>query len=135
MYQKILVALALDQGYAEKAMQLAQLLKAEGGKIIALHVVDQAPGHAKYFMSDLVDDKKIQEWVEQKMAERIAGEPDVEPVMLKGHPGREIVAYAEKIGADCIITGSHKPGLTDYLIGSTSARVVRHAPCSVHVLR
>ena len=37
--------------------------------------------------------------------------------------------------ADCIVIGSHKPGLIDYLLGSTAARVVRHAPCAVHVLR
>jgi len=36
---------------------------------------------------------------------------------------------------DLIIVGSHKPGLQDYLLGSTAARVVRHAMCSVLVGR
>jgi len=59
----------------------------------------------------------------------------VEPVTLVGHAGRTIVDYATETGIDCIVIGSHKPGLNDYFLGSTSARVVRHAPCAVHVLR
>ncbi len=45
--------------------------------------------------------------------------------------GVSAVAHA----VDCIVIGSHKPGLSDYLLGSTAARVVRHAPCAVHVYR
>ena len=56
-------------------------------------------------------------------------------MIIKGHSGRSIVDVAKDIHADCIVIGSHKPGLIDYLLGSTAARVVRHAPCAVHVLR
>jgi nucleotide-binding universal stress UspA family protein len=55
--------------------------------------------------------------------------------MLKGHIGRTIADYAAEAAVDCIVIGSHRPGLTDYFLGSTAARVVRHAPCAVHVLR
>lgn len=60
---------------------------------------------------------------------------DADIVVLTGHPGRTITDYAEKIGADCIIVGSHKPEMKDFFLGSTAARVMRYAPCSVHVLR
>jgi len=30
---------------------------------------------------------------------------------------------------------AQKEGLSDYLLGSTAARVVRHAPCAMHVFR
>ncbi len=53
----------------------------------------------------------------------------------KGSPGTVILDEAEKIGADAIILGSHRPNFGDYLIGSTAARVVRHAQCSVIVDR
>lgn len=52
-----------------------------------------------------------------------------------GTPGPTILASADECGADLIIVGSHKPGLQDYFLGSTAARVVRHAQCSVLVLR
>jgi nucleotide-binding universal stress UspA family protein len=48
---------------------------------------------------------------------------------------QEILAHAEKIGAELIVIGSHKPNVADYLLGSTAARVVRHARCSVYVVR
>ena len=45
----------------------------------------------------------------------------------------ELVRRSDDI--ECIVMGSHKPGFSDYLLGSTAARVVRHAPCAVHVYR
>ena len=47
----------------------------------------------------------------------------------------QILEWAESNKVDCIIINSHKPGLQDYFLGSTAARVVRHAQCSVHVIR
>ncbi|MBT8474881.1 MAG: universal stress protein, partial [Alphaproteobacteria bacterium] len=46
-----------------------------------------------------------------------------------------ITEYADSHGCDCIIIMSHQPGLQDYFLGSTAARVVRHAHCAVHVMR
>jgi nucleotide-binding universal stress UspA family protein len=48
---------------------------------------------------------------------------------------REILAYADKTGADLIIVASHKPNVGDYLLGTTASRIVRHAPCSALVVR
>ena len=46
-----------------------------------------------------------------------------------------IIDFATSSGIDCIVIGSHRPGLSDYFLGSTASRVVRHAPCAVHVFR
>lgn len=48
---------------------------------------------------------------------------------------REVLRVAKEAGSDLIVVGSHAPGLQDYLIGSNAVRIVRHAPCSVHVVR
>jgi nucleotide-binding universal stress UspA family protein len=48
---------------------------------------------------------------------------------------QEILKASREIQADLILIESHKPGVTDYLIGTVAARVVRHASCSVFVLR
>ena len=55
--------------------------------------------------------------------------------MRSGHAYNTILDEAEKSGADLIIIASHRPGLQDYLLGSTAAKVVRHANCSVLVVR
>ena len=60
---------------------------------------------------------------------------DVTPVVVDGHSARTILDYAEEHGVDCIVMASHRPDITDYFLGSTAARVVRHAACAVHVLR
>ncbi len=48
---------------------------------------------------------------------------------------QKILAHANKIGADLIVVASHKPYVGDYLLGTTAARIVRHASCSALVVR
>ena len=47
----------------------------------------------------------------------------------------EILAEAESWGADLIVIGSHRPAMSTYLLGSNAKTVVRHAKCSVLVVR
>ncbi|WP_297770695.1 universal stress protein [uncultured Roseovarius sp.] len=134
MYRKIIVALALDHGISQTALQIARALRADRGEIIALHAYEPVQGSVRAYLDEEVVESAYKR-AQALLAERVAGEPDITPVMLQGHSGRAITDHAAKIGADCIIVGSHKPGLTDFLLGSTAARIVRHAPCAVHVLR
>lgn len=48
---------------------------------------------------------------------------------------RGILAAAERFEADLIILSSHRPEMKDYLLGANASRVVRHAQCSVFVVR
>jgi|SoiMethySBSTD1v2_1073268.scaffolds.fasta_scaffold3790474_1 nucleotide-binding universal stress UspA family protein len=53
-----------------------------------------------------------------------------------GHPADAIVAAAEQDDYDLVIVGSRGlGGVTRFLTGSVSSRVVTHAPCSVLVVR
>ena len=47
----------------------------------------------------------------------------------------EILHAAKRIDADLIVMAAHRPGQADYLLGPNAARVVRHAECSVLVVR
>lgn len=134
MYKKILIALALNQGHAPRAFEVARKLKSEGGKLIAVHVIENLPASAKMYISD-DHEEKMEQTAKQGIINRIGEQKDVEAVVLRGHPGRTVTDYAKKIGADLIIAGSHEPGLTDIFIGSTAARIMHHASCSVHILR
>ncbi len=134
MYKKILVAMALDHGIGVRALDTARKLLDDDGEIIALHVLEQLPGYAHQHVSK--DQDEINRTNALKaVEERIGDAKDAKPVILFGHSGQTITEYAEKIGADCVIVGSHKPNLTDFFLGSTAARIARHAPCSVHVIR
>jgi len=46
-----------------------------------------------------------------------------------------ILDTAKQVKADLIIIGSHRPTMGDFLLGPNAARVVRHAECSVLVVR
>lgn len=134
MYDKIIIGLSLEHGFSENALNVARSLINENGKIIAVHVSEPLNKTAQLYLSD-EDVAKASRSVKEAFASRLENHDDIESVILSGHAGRDLPEYAEKIGADCIIVGSHKPGLEDFLLGSTSARVVRHAKCAVHVLR
>jgi nucleotide-binding universal stress UspA family protein len=52
-----------------------------------------------------------------------------------GRPAQVICEVADAIGADLIVIGSHGFDTLDRLLGTTAARVVNHAHCSVLVVR
>jgi len=134
MYNKILVPLALDHGLAPQTLGVARALLNAGGQIVALHVYEAPQGSVSAYLDEDTVKSGFQS-AQARLAERLTGLDDVEAVMLKGHTARSIIDYAAENAFDCIVIGSHKPDLRDYLLGSTAGRVVRHAPCAVHVQR
>jgi len=68
-------------------------------------------------------------------AEQIAGRP-VRSAVLSGEPAREIVRYARDKGVDLVVLATHgRTGLRRVVLGSVAEHVVRHAPCTVLVVR
>lgn len=134
MYDHIIVPMALDHGFGDTALALSAKLLNPGGKITALHVHEAPSGTVNAYLDEEIV-RQAYTANEAKLTERVSGLSGVTGVIVKGHSGRTIIDYANETHADCIVMGSHKPGLIDYLLGSTAARVVRHANCAVHVLR
>jgi nucleotide-binding universal stress UspA family protein len=63
-------------------------------------------------------------------------ELEVETTMRRGDPRKEVIEEAEAWHADLIVLGSHgRTGVKRLLMGSVSEGVMRHAPCSVEVVR
>ncbi len=52
-----------------------------------------------------------------------------------GVPWVSICEWAARDGVDLIVVGSHGYSGLDHIIGTTAAKVVNHAPCSVLVVR
>jgi nucleotide-binding universal stress UspA family protein len=59
----------------------------------------------------------------------------VRHVIATGRAYEEVLNLAKKTGASLIVVGAHKADISDYLLGPNAARIVRHATCSVHVVR
>ncbi|WP_299851475.1 universal stress protein [uncultured Roseovarius sp.] len=135
MYGNILVALSLEHGISAHALSTARALSSEGGKITATHIHEPPNKQIMYYMEEGVAEKSYRR-AKERLAERLKDETDVSSVLLESQSaGRAITEYANKNGIDCIVLASHKPGMREFFLGSTAALIVRHAHCSVHVLR
>lgn len=135
MYKNILVPITFDETRDSKtALEIAHAISEDGAKITALHVVEEIPSYVAQYLPEGQMAHNVQD-IETTLAEKIKDEVGVDVVVIEGHAGHTIVDYAAKNGVDCIVVASHRPGFQDYFLGSTAARVVRHAPCSVHVVR
>ncbi|MCG7522523.1 universal stress protein [Ruegeria sp. Ofav3-42] len=60
---------------------------------------------------------------------------DIRHIVRSGSVYSEILQTAEDIAANLIVVMSHIPDLGDYLLGPNAAKIVRHAKCSVLVVR
>ncbi|MBN2907894.1 MAG: universal stress protein [Rhodobacteraceae bacterium] len=135
MYKNILVPVAVDHGPdLGEALAIARALRAEGGQITALTVAEAIPPYVAQYMPE-GQEAATRKAIHGDLVAALQDAPDVEVRVVTGHAGITIVEYAQRHGVDCIVIQSHRPGLQDYFLGSTAARVVRHAPCAVHVLR
>ena len=57
---------------------------------------------------------------------------DVTTAMTSGVPAHAICAYAQRVGADLIVMGTHgRTGVSRAVLGSVAEAVVRHARCAV----
>ena len=136
MYKNIVVAVDLSHGEAGKALvEKAIALVDAGGVIRMLHVLEDVPSYiAAELPRDLNDRRQAEAKVELGVLAADAG-ATVETEIRTGAAASQILQCAEDTGADLIMIASHRPGLSDYFIGSTAARVVRHAQCSVLISR
>ena len=134
MYKTILVPIDLshpEQG--SKTLGIARLIGGERSRVVALYVAADVPGFVAVELP--------KGWLEKSLAKSraelgvLADKAAAETQIQTGHPSTKILECAEEIGADLIIIASHRPKLQDYFLGSTAARVVRHAQCAVLVDR
>ncbi|MBY6154217.1 universal stress protein [Vannielia litorea] len=135
MYSNILVPIAFEEGRdSSGALDIAEALLAPGGSITALHVIEEVPSYASTYVDEALMTEARKSVVEA-LAVKLGSHSTVTPKVVTGHSGRTILEEAESMDADLIVIASHRPGLQDYFLGSTAARVVRHAKCCVHVIR
>lgn len=136
MYRNVLVPVAFHGGSDDGAAALAaaRSLCAAGGRITLLHVLEEVPRHIANYLPDHYrqDQRRAAEAGLARLAQPV---PGAVTAIVEGPAAPAILDHAQAHHADCIVIASHRPGMQDWLIGSTAARVVRHARCSVHVLR
>ena len=135
MYNTILV----PTDFYHEELTIQSLKKAEKlsdkGRVVLLHVLDSIP---TYILAEIPEElvenqlpltrKTLTELIEKSGVK-------AEAEVRKGGSYNNIIQSAKDIDADLIIMNSHRPELKDYLLGSTAAKVVLQAHCSVLVDR
>ncbi len=135
MYKHVLVPISFEEeSFSVRALDAAQVLANKGADITLLHVFEAIPAHAMgYLPENYATERRGAILSELKlMASKL---PNAVARVVTGHASRAILDFAAENGVDCIVVASNQPGMQDLLLGSTAARVVRHARCAVHVLR
>jgi len=103
-----------------------------------LHVVPESPEYYLSMFPELSDIVGgVSEWVEDRIAEMVDLEAEnVRKVVLSGRPVDEILKFREHRNIDLIVMGARGLSpLESLLLGSTTDRIIRQAPCPVTVVR
>lgn len=140
MFKKIIVAVdPAEPEFAKAALDKATRFSTDYGS--AVHLVAVLPfvqGYVSEFLPPDFDEKTANE-VRAKLADIAGGlgvaADRVSVEVRSGGVYHEVLEAAKAFGADLIVVSSHHPGLATYLIGSNAANIVRHADCSVLVVR
>ena len=136
MYKKIVVPVDMGQlEKGEKILAKAKALLDEGGSIVLVSIVESVPTYLTIDLPMDFIDASVADATQKLAALDAKFAAAAKQVVRVGSPAREIMETAEQEGADLIIIASHQPDFSNYLIGATADRVVRHAKCSVLVDR
>lgn len=141
MYKEILLPVDLDQRSSwEHALPAALAMCKQGNA--NLHVLTVVPDVGMSIVSQYLPedhrDKVMANVMEQLKAfvkQNVPGDVAVQHVLGEGSVYDVILSIAKKVKADLIVMASESPERHHYLLGPNAARVVRHADCSVLVVR
>ncbi len=141
MFKEILLAVDLgDPDSSKKALSVAvELSQGAGARLQVLTVV---PGFSmsiisQYFPENF-EEKSLAGAAQQLndyIGANIPSDIATQAIVANGTIYKEILRVAAESDCDLIAVASQRPELKDYLLGPNAARVVRHATCSVLVVR
>jgi len=135
------ILLPIDLDHADVTDQLLQraadLHAGSDIRFVVLYVMDEIPPTvAQLLPAGTLEarEKEAQETLAALAAKNGVGDR-AEAMVRRGDAQHVIVDVAKELDAELVVMASHKPAAADYLLGSVAAAVVRHAPCSVMVIR
>jgi nucleotide-binding universal stress UspA family protein len=140
MFHRIVLAVDLaDPASGPKGLaQALELATQSGGDLRLVNVQPLLPAtFMEYVPADFDEEqeKRSRDALAEIAAKLALPKERVTTAALSGGVHLELLRDAEAWGADLIVVGSHRPVMSDYLLGSNAKTIVRHAQCSVLVVR
>jgi nucleotide-binding universal stress UspA family protein len=140
MFHNVLLAIDLNEptSWARALPAALEVCKPSAATLHVVYVAAEVNVQVASFFPADANEKLLAQaaadlnaWIRDRVPAGITAHP----VVAQGNVYRGIMDAAEKVNADLIVMASHKPSITDYLLGANAAHVVRHATCSVMVVR
>lgn len=141
--ERILVPVDFSK-YSTQALTYGKNLAADYGATLQLLHVIELNIHPAYYAvgkTSLFEiDSDLRERSHNKLLELAQEAPgpevDIEPYVIEGRATSDIVKFATEKKSDLIVIPTHGlTGLSRFLLGSTTQKVVRRAPCPVLVVK
>jgi len=140
MYNTVLIPMDLEhEDMFPKAVALAQqLIGDENGEIHAVYVDQNLVHHGNFSLSEdavkqaLGDMKRqVKDLFKKYVPEHLRGKCRVKSGVVYD----TVLEEADKVKPEVIIVAAGRPGFSSYLLGSNAEKILRHANCSVFVIR
>ena len=134
MYEKIVVPLDGSE-LAERALDyITGLAIASRAKVTLLQVC--TPDQPEAERIHRVYLQHIEEVLRSRLEDAASEGSKVDSTVLLGHPAEEILTYAEKNKVGLIAMTTHgRSGIRRWALGSVAARIARHSPVPIWLVR
>jgi len=141
MFNKILIPVDLEHTQsASRAIKLA-LDEAEISNA-QIFVMTVAPGFGMPLVASFFDEETVNKAMDEVsrhlrkfVAESIPEKFHPKTIVTQGNPAEQVLKQARINDIDLIVISSHDTEFEQVFLGSCSAKVVRHAKCTVFVAK
>lgn len=132
-YRRLMVPVDMRhrENSAKSIETAAALAASSGGELLLMTAANPLGKHLTD--SPESDEKAFGSWVEE-LSQRY-GRPITAIFRSHESPEWAILQECRERGVDLVVMASHDPRLADHIFGSHASHIVRHAPCSVLVMR
>lgn len=140
MYSRILVPIDLDEpsSWAKAVPVGLALAEAFAGSVTLCTVVTDRRAILEGAEWSRISYQALLDSAEARLdllGRKLRGKARMDVRVGSGSIGSGILDLAAELGVDLIVLASHRPAMKDWLIGANASRIVRHAPCSVLIVR
>jgi nucleotide-binding universal stress UspA family protein len=140
MFHRILLAVDLtEESESPKGLAEAlELLKLTQGELRLVNVQPLLPATFMEYVPadfDAEQERRAHEALATVAAKIALPKERLSTAVASGGVYHELLREASSWGADLVVVGSHRPVMSDYLLGSNAKTIVAHAQCSVLVVR
>jgi nucleotide-binding universal stress UspA family protein len=140
LFKKILFPTDLSEASKKIVPFVKEAIDSFGAELHIVYSVNFTPYYVSPGMSALSIDDIMPEVIEEAekktrgFIESQFSNLSVEPTILAGHPGNEIIRCAEEEGIDLIILGHSSTGIAEAALGSVAGYVSNHSHIPVLIV-